>query len=141
MGLSNDGFQNQASVIGASIDIQLKNKDGINLLGNHKYPIDKITATDNLEQKKSNNNGAILLDYPNNIMFVDENKIQFIRVFLNNSASEKFPLTYIHWNKTETDTIKAEYHRTGNSVILARLWIFKNNSWEEIKSKPLTIIK
>lgn len=136
--------KNQDSVIEAIIDIELKNHNGENLLGNKEYPIEKIIAkysSDDTLKAKSDNNSNIILDNPNNIMFIDENKAQHIRVFLNHSASEKFPLTYIHWNKTESDTIKASYRRTQNTVILTKAWIFKNNSWKEIKTKPLTIIK
>ncbi len=82
-----------------------------------------------------------MLDNPNNILFIDENQSKYVKVFLNYSKSEEFPLTYIHWNKTDTDTIKAKYKRTESSIILERLWIFKNNTWEEIRTTPLILIK
>jgi hypothetical protein len=135
--------QHQLSNISAFIDIQLKNHNGANLLGSGRYPIENIVAkysSGNLNLK--NNNTAILLDSPNNVLFVDENKTApYIRVFLNHEKAEEFPLTYIHWNKTEIDTIKTQYRRNEHSIVLNKAWIFKNNSWEEIKSKPLVIIK
>ncbi|TPG38868.1 hypothetical protein [Flavobacterium pectinovorum] len=138
---SNDDRQiEQSASFGATIDIELKSPNGVSLLGSNQYPIANIVAKyslSNLQHKESND--APILDYPNNVSFNSENKS--IKIFLNHSSSEKFPLTYIHWNKTDIDTIKAQYRRSENSVILDKVWIFKNNTWEELKSKPLIIIK
>lgn len=145
MGISNSNFntRDQDAVLGTSIDIELKDNKGSNLLGTEKFPIDQIIAKyqQNDSQLEKNNNSAILLDNPGNILFIDQDRSQYVRVFLNHSESDQFPLTYIHWNKIDIDTIKAKYKRTKNSVTIDKLWIFKNNSWEEIKSKPLMIIK
>ncbi|MET3027471.1 hypothetical protein ABXT06_12375 [Flavobacterium sp. UW10123] len=132
----------QATVLGRSIDIELKNKIGINLLGTEKFPITGILVkyySNDLQPPQAKS--SIILDNPNNILFIDQRESKYVKVFLNYSKSEDFPMTYIHWNKTDIDTIKAKYKKNENSIVLEKLWIFKNNSWEEIKSKPLVLIK
>lgn len=127
----------QNTVIGRAIDIELKSNEGINLLGTPEYPIGDIAATYlvNGEIAQSNNPH----DYPNNVLFFNNNQV--IKIYLNYSATEEFPITYIKWNKTETDTIKAQYKRTTNSITLDKLWILENNTWKELTSKPIIIIK
>lgn len=140
---NNSRSTDQETVLGRSIDIEVKNKIGVNLLGTDKFPIAGIFVkyyNNDLQPSKSAKS-SLILDNSNNILFIDQKESKYVKVFLNYSKSEDFPLTYIHWNKTDIDTIKAKYIKNENSIILEKLWIFKNNSWEEIKSKPLVLIK
>ena len=127
----------QSTVIVKSIDIDLKSSEDVNLLGSNEFPTNDISATYLV-------NGKIVQslsphDYPNNVLFVNKN--QRVRVFLNDAPTEEFPITYIKWNKTETDTLKAHYKRTDNSIIIEKLWLFENNNWKEITAMPLIIRK
>lgn len=145
MGISENNLRSkdQSAVLGTSLAIEIKNKTGENLLGTDKFPIAAIFVKynrDDLQTLQTIKN-SVLLDNPNNILFIDEKQSKYVKVFLNYSKSEEFPLTYIHWNKTDNDTIKAKYKRTESSIILERLWIFKNNTWEEIRTTPLILIK
>ncbi|MCV2487455.1 hypothetical protein OD917_21150 [Flavobacterium sp. SH_e] len=145
MGISENNLRSkdQSAVLGTSLSIEIKNKIGENLLGTDKFPIAEIFVKynrDDLQTTQTTKN-TVLLDNPNNILFVDEKQSKYVKIFLNHSKSENFPMTYIHWNKTDIDTIKAKYKKNENSIVLEKLWIFKNNSWEEIKSKPLVLIK
>lgn len=45
-----------------------------------------------------------------------------MRLFLNHNE-EDYPITYIKWNETDTDTIKTHYNRTENSILLDKVWI------------------
>jgi hypothetical protein len=130
-------YTSASTVIGKSINIELRSSEGINLLGSDEFPISEISATYLVNGKIVQNNSPH--DYPNNVLFYNKN--QGVQLFLNDSSTEEFPITYIKWNKTETDTIKAQYKRTNNSITLDKLWIFENNNWKEINSKPVTIIK
>ena len=46
-----------------------------------------------------------------------------MRIFLNADSSEEYPITYLRWNETETDILKAKYRRSSGSVILEKLWL------------------
>jgi hypothetical protein len=129
----------QGIIVAKSISIELKNNEGSNLLGSNEYPVSDIAATYLVNGKIVQNNSPH--DYPNNVLFYNKN--QGTQVFLNDSSSEEFPITYIKWNKTESDTIKAHYNRANSSIIIDKLWIFENNNWKEInlKSMPLTLVK
>lgn len=60
----------------------------------------------------------------NFIIEKEQNGNQYlITVFLNNDKDEKFPETYIQWNKDNTDIIKAEFSRTKNSVAKKTVWL------------------
>ncbi|MEM8966429.1 MAG: hypothetical protein AAGE93_08415 [Bacteroidota bacterium] len=45
-----------------------------------------------------------------------------IDVFPNTAESEEFPVTYIQWNENDTDTLRCEFERTGNSTVCTRVW-------------------
>jgi len=129
----------QSIIVAKSISIELKNNEGSNLLGSNEYPISDIAATYLVNGKIVQSNSPH--DYPNNVLFYNKN--QGTQIFLNDSSSEEFPITYIKWNKTEIDTIKSHFNRANNSIIIDKLWIFENNNWKEInlKSMPLILVK
>jgi len=127
----------QSTVIGRTIDIELKSNEGSNLLGTTEYPISDIAAIYLVNGKIVQSNSPH--DYPNNVLFFNNNEV--VKIYLNDSVTEEFPITYIKWNKTDTDTIKAQYKRTNNSITLDKLWILENNTWKELTSKPIIIFK
>lgn len=141
---SNPG--NQATNIDASILISLKNSESIDILGSPKYPISGIVANYLINGKiVQDDSNAVILDHPNNVWVINENGKHYLHIKLNLAASEEYPITYIHWNATETDTIKAQYRRgsgnDGNYVILEKAWLFENNSWKELTSREITLVK
>jgi hypothetical protein len=134
---SDNTLEKQATNIYAHLDIFLKNSEGIDVLGSDKFPTNGIVANYLIDGKIVQDvSNAVISDYPNNIKNINERGIHCTRVFLNLAASEEYPITYIHWNATETDTIKAQYRRgNGNDgafVVLEKAWLFENNSWKEI---------
>ncbi len=130
-------YESASTVIGKSINIELRSAEGINLIGSDEFPLSEISATYLINGKIVQSNSPH--DYPNNVLFFNNNEV--VKVYLNDSVTEEFPITYIKWNKTDNDTIKAQYKRTNNSITLDKLWILENNTWKELTSKPIIIIK
>jgi hypothetical protein len=137
----NNTIHKQGTEIGRSIDITLKNSEGIDILGSDKYPVNGIVAKYLINGKivQDINNGVVL-DNPNNVKVINQGDSHFLIVFLNMADSEEYPITYIYWNATDVDTIKAQYIRTENATILEKAWLFKNNGWE-VAPPDMTIVK
>jgi hypothetical protein len=135
----------------ANIDIYLKSSTGENILGSDKYPENSIRVRYLVGGKDLgygyDTPGAIL-DNPGGfflgILSANETG-KGMRVFLNSDSSEEYPITYIHWNSTETDTIKTKYRRTSNSVVLEKLWLNDVLVWqvevEGQRGSTITIVK
>ena len=63
------------------------------------------------------------LDLPRNYMIYSQSDgIYRIRIFPNDIQSEEFPITYIKWNETDTDTIKCKLKYTENTIVLEKVW-------------------
>lgn len=130
--------------ISAVIGVSLENSQGEDLLGSEKYPKANIYADYLINGKIIlNTSNAYMPANPNNVYISDGSVKNHSRVliYLNHAASEKYPITYIHWNETDTDTIKAQYTRSESSVVLSNCWILENGNWKEINSGDITIIK
>lgn len=147
---NNDAESQQADAIFAHINVHLKNSAGENILGTDKYPKNKINADYLINGKIIQNaSNAIIPDNPNNVYFVTENNLNHFILFLNYSATEEYPITYLHWNGTETDTIKTKYRREsgndGNVVVLEKVWLNDVLVWEVEKqgqtNSDITIVK
>ena len=71
------------------------------------------------------------LDYSNAHYFYKENidSLYTIRIFLNSDNSVQYPITYVKWNETDMDTIKASYMRSENIVRLDSIWYNNNLIW------------
>lgn len=140
---SNTDKSTTGFTLNARISVLLKNSEGIDILGNDKYPTSGIVAKYLINGAivQNDNPAAINPDYPNNVKITKQGDSHFITVFLNLADSEEYPITYIHWNATDVDTIKAQYKRTENSILLEKAWLFKNNNWEELTSQEITIVK
>jgi hypothetical protein len=143
----NSCTNDEKPIVGANIyafiDILLKDKNGNDLLGTSNYPENKIYANYLINGKivQNDNNGNIL-DNPSNISIIKQSGNHSAHINLNISNAEEYPITYIHWNETDTDTIKAQYTRAENSILLNKCWIYKNSTWEEIKVlSGYTIVK
>lgn len=69
-----------------------------------------------------------------------------MRLFMNDVPTELFPETYIKWNETDTDTIKASYGRGENFVICNKVWLNNRVVWDfnsppGISGRNITITK
>lgn len=83
-------------------------------------------------------------DYPRNFfIFKHENEYR-LRVFINNTKTSEEPITYVHWNKVDIDTIKATFNRANNSIVQDKIWLNGKEVWEigDNTTKPyFTLIK
>ena len=125
---NNDNSNQSADSVFDHLDIFLKNSSGIDILGSDKYPI--VTAEyliNGTLQNPTQGCNPFINNYLN---------YHFARIFLNKSITEEYPITYIHWNATDTDTIKAHFTRGNGNVLLDKAWIFENNVWKEISIQP-----
>lgn len=69
-------------------------------------------------------------DNPRNFkVYKHENEYR-ISIGMNYTESSEKPITYIHWNETDTDTIEAEYIRTYNAVMKNKVWFNGNLIWD-----------
>lgn len=141
----NNTPQKQGTVIGASIDVFLKNSEDINIFDTDKYPENSISIRYLIGGKEFSygyDTPDAILDNPKGFFIVNLSETgKGMSVFLNHDSSEKYPITYIYWNATDVDTIKAQYRRIENSIILEKAWLFKNGYWEVAVPPYITIVK
>ena len=136
----------QAASFSDKVIVYLKNSSGENILGTDKFPTSGIVAKYLINGKIVQNvSNAAISDYPNNVHIINEGGLHCTMIYLNSSATEEYPITYIYWNATDIDTIKSQYKRSsgidGNNILLEKAWLFKNNNWEELTSQEITLIK
>lgn len=131
MSCSNNTEPLNSTVLNTSVNIYLKNKLNENILASQNYSESSINIQYLVGGKvvgyTYNSNGAIF-DNPRGFFLgiLSGNETgKGMRVFLNNDISEEYPITYIHWNSTETDTLKVHYIRknNGNYVSWDKIWL------------------
>lgn len=123
----NNSVTKNSTVIENYIDIRLKDLNGNNIFNNSTYTFSSMSV------KYLVNGSVISPPYAGTqpILLDDVTFLPYgVRIFLNNTETEEYPLTYIKWNSTDTDTIKAHFNR-GNSngqdyEILDKVWINNN---------------
>lgn len=129
-------------VLDNDLNFYLKDNTGSNLLNTANYLEENFRVYNLI-------NGEVIevfnpmMDYPRNFFIKDESNPISMRLFLNNSDTEEFPVTYIKWNGTDTDTIKASYVRSENSVVLDQVWIndVLTPRVDDTYGNPYTIVK
>lgn len=62
------------------------------------------------------------LDCPTKICLIEDQEMKYLSLFPNDTEKEAFPLTILHWNDTDADTLKCSFERTRNSVICKEVW-------------------
>lgn len=87
-----------------------------------------------------------LMQAPRNFYIYNDNDQIRMRLFLNYTASETFPITYIKWNETDTDTLKASFQRGENFVSCNSVWLNGELVWNRSippanPGRTITIIK
>lgn len=155
MSCNNNTEPLNSALVNASVNIYLKNKLNENILDSQNYPESSINIRFLVGGKEVgytyNSNGAIL-DNPRGFylgVFSANETGKGMGVFLNRDISEEYPITYIHWNDTETDTLKAHYIRKNdeNYVSWDKIWlngilVLDYSSVESnLKGQTITIVK
>ena len=104
------------------LNITLKNSTGDDLLGTPNYnPTDiKIYNRINGQAVEVYNPTA---GAPRNFMIITETTPKRMRLFPNDAENELYPITYIQWNATDTDTIMTHYAKGENYKICDAAWL------------------
>ena len=98
------------TTVDRGVDIILKDVEGNFLINQQVF--------NHLQILYLNDESVVLGETP---IYIDEFGIKAVRIFLNNDSSEEYPITYVRWNESDTDTIKAKF--TKNKQVIERYWI------------------
>lgn len=108
-----------------AFEMIVKNSEGIDLLNPNSF---NSLNTNNIKLYYLKNGVSEevynpSLDLPRNYtIYLHSDGIYRIRIFPNEIQSEEFPITYIKWNETDTDTIKCKLKYTENAIVLEKVW-------------------
>jgi hypothetical protein len=72
--------------------------------------------------------------YPRNFRISEKEGVYYMTLWPNTTEKDEFPITYIKWNETDTDTIKCSFSRTENSVICIKVWYNGTLMWNDYSS-------
>lgn len=115
---------NEQAIVDTSIDISIKNIDDIDLLN----PINENSFNESEIKIFYLINGETIeyyepeLDSPKGFRIYQHQSEYRISIYPNQVISEVFPITYVKWNESTTDTIKCEYDRKNNYIICNKVW-------------------
>ena len=147
---SNDCNKSNDTVnIDNGITIFLKSREGNNLLNTINYNSTnfKIYNKINNENIELNNPN---MDYPRNFYINNETNPISMKLFLNHSDTEEYPITLIKWNNTDTDTIKTYFRRgienNTDYEICEKIWLNEILIWDistlnGVTEREITILK
>jgi hypothetical protein len=118
---SNDDKKEDSFNLFNSILINLKDVQGNNLLNTNNY------SSNNFKIYYVND-GVVSEFYQPNLdnpkAYAVINTAVNLRMGLSlNHNDEDYPITYIKWNETDTDTIKVSYNKADNYKLLDKIWI------------------
>lgn len=107
-----------AQSIDVSLVINLKDSvNNENLIGTATYPEDNVIVTYLI------NGNIVNLSQGELPRILNDELPKRIAIFLNNNESEEYPITYVKWNDTDTDTIKAHFIRGDGFLYYDKVWI------------------
>lgn len=148
---SKDNNGSQSTSIDTGIKIYLKDANGNNLLDtpNYKEKTIKVLYLINNEVKEF---FEPHLDNPRAFRFIIDERPLPLRMGLgpNTTETEEFPITYIQWNETDTDTVKCHFRRAngkdGTLIQCDKIWYNNKFVWdmsnpEDRDDRSITIIK
>jgi hypothetical protein len=62
------------------------------------------------------------LDCQTNFCKRSDQGINFVFFVPNDSSTEEFPVTYIHWTETDIDTVTCQFERGDGFVLCQKVW-------------------
>lgn len=80
------------------------------------------------------------LDYPKGFFVYQHENEYRIRVFPNADKNSSYPITYIKWSEIDTDTLKCEMDRNGNSGICKKVWLNNELVWQAYDTERFFVI-
>jgi len=132
---------NDAVNIDNGVTIFLKSIEGNNLLNttNYNSNVFKIYYKINNENIEINNPNN---DFPRNYYINNESNPISMKLFLNHSVTEEYPITLIEWNTNDTDTIKTYFRRgienNTDYEICEKIWLNDVLIWDISTANGLT---
>jgi hypothetical protein len=130
---NNENINPQSVNIDTGILIYLKDSNGNNLLNTEKYKEKEVKMfylinNEVKEYYQSN------LDSPRGFRFLVDDLPLRMALGPNTTETEEFPITYIKWNETDTDTIKCQFRRgsgnDGSFLICDKVWYNSKLAWD-----------
>lgn len=138
-----------ATNLDTHVDIYLKNSENENLIDTPNFLSNNYKIyylIDGVSTEIYNPN----MDSPRNFFINNETSPISMRLFLNYSENEEFPITYIKWNQTDIDTLKAQFDRgienNVDYVICKKIWlndeiVLDDATPNGITGREITIVK
>ena len=82
-------------------------------------------------------------DNPRNFFIRQHGTEYRIHIFLNSDEGEEFPETFIQWNESYTDNVKAKFRRSPSLLVIDEVWLNDEAVWssDDRKELHLTLIK
>lgn len=130
--------------------IQLENSEELDLLN----PLSPNSIdSENIQIKYQMENGEKKLvndpnlDAPKGFYIVPPNETQTenysLQLFLNTDyiGAENTSQTFIEWSSTDMDKIKSEFIRDNNNLLVSKIWVNDELSWERTNPQTVLIIK
>ena len=111
-----------------SIKVSINDAQGNTLLNNVEY------QENNFSSYYFKNSVLNSLSQP---VFYNAGDAPKVLIYLNTDEVEEFPVTYVRWNDNDTDTIKAKFVRSENSIIIDQAWI-NNQEYLDLENFIIT---
>jgi len=81
-------------------------------------------------------------DYPRNFFIYERDGIYRMALSLNGNEKDEFPVTYIQWNETDTDTVKGSFLRGEGFLMCTKVWYNGVLMWEDYNTeRRITVVK
>ena len=81
-------------------------------------------------------------DNPRNFRISEREGLFRLMLTLNATENDEYPITYIKWSESDTDTIKCSVSRTYRSVVCIKVWYNEALLWDDLSiERRIQIIK
>jgi hypothetical protein len=126
-------------LLDVGIEISVKSAEGVDLLNpqspghieENKIRIFKLVNGENVEVYDPN------MDSPRGFMIFEHASEFRIRIFGNESSTDEYPITYVKWNESDTDTLKYQIIRKNDNscVSISKVWFNSIEVWDQETDK------
>jgi len=81
-------------------------------------------------------------DNPKGFRIYERDSIYRMGLSPNGNKKEEFPVTYIQWNETDTDTVKGSFLRGEGFLMCTKVWYNGVLMWEDYNTeRRITVVK
>lgn len=145
-----DDNKNCCMNIESDILISLENSQGMDLLDPaSNVSIDTSNIHVSYEMKNGNKKliNDLNLDASKGFHLIEPEETQTdkygFQLFLNTDYIDKEDIsyTYIEWSPTDTDQIKSQFIRENNNLLVSKVWVNGELSWERTNPQIVLILK